>query len=218
MTRSRNLIRPKWQPTDDQVAVMRARYATTTTKALAAEFGVAYHQVAKLAEKLGLRKDEAFLSSLLDPATGKATRFQAGQTSWIAGKRLPGHGSPLTKYKRGQTPHNKVDIGSLRVNADGYLQIKLTDTGRSNVDWVAYHRHVWERANGPVPAGSVVVFLAGRRTTEPELVTLDAIELVTRRELMERNTCHRYGPEISKLIQLRTVLTRQIKKREREHA
>lgn len=80
--------------------------------------------------------------------------------------------------------------------------------------WKPVHRLVWERANGPIPAGHAVVFRPGRKTADPELITLDAIELVTRAELMKRNTIHRYGPEIASIQKLRGSIRRRIKQAE----
>jgi hypothetical protein len=59
----------------------------------------------------------------------------------------------------------------------------------------------------------VVVFRPGRATTDPALVTLDAVELITRREIMARNTMHRLPEPLARTIQLRGVLTRAINQR-----
>lgn len=66
-----------------------------------------------------------------------------------------------------------------------------------------------------MPPGHAVVFLPGRRTTELERITLDAIELVTRAELMKRNTLHRLPPEVVDLCRLRGRLLAKIKRMER---
>ena len=44
-------------------------------------------------------------------------------------------------------------------------------------------------------------------------ITLDKVECISLADNMRRNTCHQYGPEIAKLIQLRGAVTRQINKR-----
>ena len=53
-------------------------------------------------------------------------------------------------------------------------------------------------------------------TTEPDQITADRVECITRAENMRRNTYHRYGPEVAKLVQLRGAINRQIRKREKE--
>lgn len=53
-------------------------------------------------------------------------------------------------------------------------------------------------------------------TTDPEMVTVDRLECITRSENMLRNTYHRYGKEVAQLIQLRGVITRKIREKEKE--
>ncbi|MFO0253383.1 MAG: HNH endonuclease signature motif containing protein [Betaproteobacteria bacterium] len=219
MTASRGVIRPRWKPTPDQVDQLRRRFPTTKTAVLAAEFGVAYHQVARLARQLGVLKDPAWLAGPEGGRTGTdsrgmGTRFQPGHPTWIAGKRLPGYGNPATQFKAGHMPKNWKPIGSLRVACGGYLQIKLTDTGYPPRDWVMYHRHVWERDVGPIPAGHSVAFRNGQRLTDPGAITVEQLELVSRAEMMRRNTFHQYGPEIAHTVILRAAITRQIRKRQ----
>jgi hypothetical protein len=76
------------------------------------------------------------------------------------------------------------------------------------------HLLVWEAANGPVPPGHAITFLPGRRTTDASLITLDALQLVSRAELMRRNSHHtNYPKEVSQLIQLKGALNRKINRR-----
>ena len=59
------------------------------------------------------------------------------------------------------------------------------------------HLLVWEAAHGPIPAHHAIIFLDGDKKN----ITLGNLELVTRTELMRRNTIHNRGPEIAQLIQ-----------------
>lgn len=219
MTRSRHKLRPRWKPSTADVEFLRRRYPDTKTALLAEVLGVAYHQVTKLAARLGLRKSEEWLAGpeggRTTGAQGANTRWKPGHVPWIAGKRGV-RLSPRTEFKAGQKPSNWMPIGSLRVFSGGYLQIKLTDTGYAPRDWVMYHRHVWEQANGSIPAGHLVAFKPGQRTTDRELITLDRLELRTKREQLLRNSLHNYGPDIARAIILRGAITRQINKRSRE--
>jgi hypothetical protein len=83
-------------------------------------------------------------------------------------------------------------------------------------NWVPVHRLVWIEHHGPIPAGHAVAFKPGQHTSVLEEITLDRLELVSRAELMRRNTYHKYPKEIAQLIQLRGALQRQINKRERQ--
>lgn len=220
MTKSRHINRAKWAPTQADITMVQRHFATTRTADLAAALGVAYHQVAKLADKLGLRKSDDWLNGphggRTDGTRGLGTRFQPGQVPPNKGKKLGSDWCKATQFKPGQKPVNYALPGSLRVATGGYLQIKLHDTGYPPHDWVAYHRHVWERAHGPVPAGHLVVFRDGRRRTTAEEITLDVLECVTRQEHMRRNTVHQLGPELAGIVQLRGRLTRAIRNREKE--
>lgn len=105
--------------------------------------------------------------------------------------------------------------GSLRLSKDGYLERKVTDDPSLAPvrRWVGVHRLVWIAANGPVPPQHIVAFKRGRRTTDPALITLDALELITLAENMRRNSLHNYPREIVHVHQLRAAITRQINRR-----
>ncbi len=221
MTTSRNRIRKRWKPSAADLEMMRRHYPTTKTEILARLFDVAYHQVHRLAGRLGLRKDPEWLagpeSGRLDGKLGMGTRFKPGNQPWTQGRKGIRQ-SPRTEFKPGSRPWNYAPVGSFRVSKDGYLQIKLTDTGYPPKDWVMYHRHVWQQAHGPIPDGYIVAFLPGRFSSEADEITPDRLELVCRREWMLRHTFHQYGPEIASAVQLRGAITRQINKRAKETA
>ena len=103
-------------------------------------------------------------------------------------------------------------IGTLRINYDGYLDRKVSDLpGPPHRRWHPVHRLVWEAAHGPVPKGHVVVFLPGKFSNIEHEITLDRVELITRRELMRRNSVHTVQPpELARITQLRGALARQI--------
>lgn len=218
MTKSRGINRPKWKPDAIALRVMKEAYATSKTADIARALGVEYSQVAKLALKLGLKKDPDWLNDnggRFDGATGMGTRFKPGQVPWTKGMRGVIF-SPDTAFKPGHVPVNKKPIGSTRVHSGGYLQIKVTETGYPPKDWVMYHRWVWEQANGPIADDCVVVFRDHRRRTDPAEITLEVLECITRQELIRRHTYHRFGKEYALVVQMRSALTRQINRRMKE--
>ena len=147
--------------------------------------------------------------------------FRIGATPANKGRALaewmpnPGR-SVATRFKKGcmsgAAQHNYVPVGSLRISKDGYLERKVTDDPDMYQArrWSGVHRLVWEAANGPVPPGHAVVFLPGCRTTNEAAITIDCVELVTRAELMRRNTRNRFPKELADLIALKAALTRKI--------
>jgi hypothetical protein len=98
--------------------------------------------------------------------SGRTGAFRKGSTppnkgvkGWQAGGR-----SAETRFQRGrpaQEAHNYLRIGSTKLDKDGYLVRKVTDDPLlvPARRWVGEHRLIWEAANGPIPAGHVVVFL-----------------------------------------------------------
>lgn len=218
--------------------MLRQHYADTPTAALAAQLGRSVVQVYCAAERYGLRKSDAYLAAagrrLRGDNVGAEQRFKPGHAAWNKGK--PGH-APWNKGKPGSTgrhpnsvahhfqpgrapseARNYLPIGTMR-EAKGILECKVTDNPAiaSARRWVAVARLVWEAAHGPVPCGHVVVFRPGQRTTEADQITLDRLELVTRAELMRRNSYHtNLSPELARAVQLRGALQRQINKREKE--
>lgn len=220
-----------WTAAD--IAALRRDYPHLPTAHIAARLGRSVGQVYRAAERQGLRKSDAYLAS---PAAcrlrrgnnvGAAHRLTKGFTPWNKG--LPGStgqhpNSAAHHFQPGRPAHearNYRPIGSLRLSKDGYLERKVTDDPALYPArrWVAVHRLVWEAAHGPIPAGHAVVFRPGRKATEPERITLDALELVTRAELMRRNSYHtNLPPELARVVQLRGALTRQINKRAKDEA
>lgn len=138
---------------------------------------------------------------------------------WNKGRPFDAGGRSVdTRFRAGNRPQTWVPIGSRRVNSDGVLDRKITDTGYAPRDWRAVHRMVWEAAHGDVPPGHVVVFRPGRRTTVEADITLDAVELVSRAELMRRNSVHRLPREVAQAVQLIGAVNRQINERKAQPA
>lgn len=221
--------------TADDLAAVRLRYPHESTRALAKVLGRTERAIYQQANKFGLRKSAEYLASDLSgrvqrgkqhPAM-KATQFVKGQPAWNAGIKGSTGLHPncrATHFKPGRLAHearNYQPIGALRVTKDGLLERKVTDDP-SLVParrWVSVARLVWEAENGPAPRGHAVVFKPGCATTAETEITPDRIELVTRAELMRRNSYHnRYPKEVAQLIQLRGALNRKLNRRNREES
>lgn len=198
-----------------QLQMMREFYPHMPTRALAQVIGRTNRSVKLKAQALGLKKTPAYYREFAGIAGARFAKghlpANKGVKGWNAGGR-----SAETRFKPGQRPHTWKPVGSYRTNSDGYLDRKVTDTGYTPRDWVAVHRLVWIEANGPIPAGHSITFKPGRRTTELSLITPDALELVSRVDLMRRNSVHAVmPPELARLVQLRGALIRKINRIER---
>lgn len=223
MTKSRGINRSKakWTPALD--AELMRRYPNERSADLAASLGMRVSQVYNRAKKLGVAKSKEAIAAMsreriTDPNHGgRATWFKKGQVSHNKGKRRPGYAPgdmAKTQFKPGQMPHNTHELGSYRLDPSGNLQKKIAEAKGSNSKrWRCVHELVWVEANGPVPAGHIVVFKKGMRTNRLEEITLDRVECISLAENMRRNSFHNYGPEVAKVVQLRGAITRQINKR-----
>lgn len=216
------MIRRPWTP-EDRAEVCR-RYPHERTADIARDLGRSMGSIHGQADLLGLKKSPEYMREVHGrhiAKIGADARFKPSQAPWNKG--VPGStGNHLntqrTQFKAGRAPqeaHNYRQIGSLRISADGCLERKVSDdTSLAPARrWIPVHRLIWIAAHGDVPPGHIVVFRPGMFTAELDEITLDRVELITRAELMQRNTRHRLPPEINSLIAVKGRLTRIINER-----
>lgn len=218
MTKSRGILPPRHRWTDGEIELLTRLYPDTPTAEIAWKLGMSVERVYSKAAQMGLKKSDAYLAS---PAAcrlrrgdnvGAEYRFKKGQVP--ANKGLKGvtyEGCIATQFKKGHRGGRAQEIyqpiGAERISKDGYLQRKVNDDMPLQKRWRGVHIIVWEEANGPLPKGHAVVFKDGNK----QHITMDNLELVTRGELMRRNSYHtNYPKEIAQLIQLRGALNRKI--------
>lgn len=217
MTKSRGIRSPRTVLTKEQEAILSNRYSDTSTGKIADLLGLPVHTVYAKANKLGLKKSAAYLASqasgrlLRGHNAGSSTRFKAGQTPWNKGKSYTAGGrSAETRFKPGHRGGKAVElyqpIGAERISKDGYLQRKINDDMPLQKRWRGVHIIVWEEANGPLPAGHAVTFKDGNKQN----IALDNLALLTRAELMARNTIHNLPEELKDVIRLNGVIRRKI--------
>lgn len=218
MSRRRRL----WSEAD--LDILRRAYADTPTALLAARFSRSTACVSHKAAALGLRKNAEFMASPESGRMAKGTtrgagsRFVKGHKTWNTGLRYTAGGrSGETRFAKGSKPHNWRPVGSYRVNAEGYLDRKVRD-GSGVRNWVAVHRLVWMEAYGPVPAGYQVRFKPGRFSADLEAITPDALELVSLRDSMLRNSIHNLPAPLVDVIHARAGLVKRIRTAERKRA
>jgi hypothetical protein len=222
MTKSRNINAPKRTWSDDELALLRANYASVRTADLAATLGINLVLVYRRASLLGLRKSAEFAASdksgrlFKGGKLGQLTQFSPGQRPWNTGTHyVAGGRSAETQFKPGRKPEesrNYLPIGTLRISKDGYLERKVTDDQSLMPArrWQFVHRIVWEAANGPIAPGHMVVFRPGQFTNRVELLTADRLACISRAENALRNSLWRTDPEIMRLFQLKGAIKRQV--------
>lgn len=73
------------------------------------------------------------------------------------GTRMPG--SEKGWFKKGQMPHNHLEVGAQVFTFDGYIKVKIAEPNY----WEFLHKLVWQEANGPIPPDHNIIFLDGNR-------------------------------------------------------
>lgn len=218
--RTPNRRRHIWTP--DDVLVLKTLYADNLAANIALIIGCTVQAVWRKANKLGLEKSAEFntsaFSGRLKGVSGIQGRFKKGFTPWNKGmKGLCFPGGVATQFQPGHRGGRAAEIyqpiGTERISKDGYIQRKVNDDMPFQQRWRGVHLINWEAINGPLPAGHALVFRDGDKLNcDPE-----NLELVTRAELMRRNTIHNLPPAIKEVIHIKKSLTRLINRKEKEH-
>jgi hypothetical protein len=209
--------------TDVETAQLLAQYPHMGTKLIAAMLERPLSSTYQRALAHGVKKDPIYLASpgacrlRSGDVRGAAFRFPKGHVpankgvkrgkGWAPGRMAEGQFKP--GVRQGVAVKLYKPIGTLRVTKDGYLSRKVNDDLPLQRRWKLEHVRVWEEANGPVPAGHAVKILNG----EKQDVRLENLALMSRADLMRRNSFHRYPQPIPQLIQLRGALVRQINRK-----
>ena len=185
--------------TTGEEARLKTLYPATPMPEMIKLFGRPDRAIYSKAKLLGLRRCDEYLASehacrlRRGDNTGEATRFQKGGTSWNKGLHFVSGGrSAETQFNKGNLPHNHVPVGTEVMGTDGYLKVKVSEPNQ----WEWTHRRNWEAAHGPIAKGLALVFKDRNRTN----CDVDNLELLTRSQLMLRNTIHRYPPELKDTI------------------
>ena len=143
-----------------------------------------------------------------------AHRFKKGSIPPNKGKKM----SPEvyekvkeTMFKKGKSPVNHREVGSERINVDGYIEIKVAEPNR----WKLKHRIIWEQVNGEIPKGYNEQF----KNHNPKDCRIENLYLICRADQMrtENSLVAKYPKEIQEVIRLKGVVNRIIHKRERDH-
>lgn len=117
-------------------------------------------------------------------------------------------GSERTWFKKGQSSPNERTIGS-EYDSAGYLLVKIKDKGARNDKWRPKHVLVWEKANGPVPEGHIIIFLDGNHKN----FNLDNLACIPRgiNAILNRSRLRSNNADITKVRITQAELKRAIK-------
>lgn len=182
--------------TERQLTLLRKHYADMPIQRLEQTLRHKRASIYSKAQELGLQRSPELIAEqgrLASQHTKSvATRFKIGYVPPNKGKREWQFRSQesiercrQTQFKSGHQPHNAKPVGYESVR-DGYVYVKVEHKRKM----VLKHRHVWEQAHGPIPAGMNVTFRDGNRLN----CALDNLELLSREECARR-TVQTEAPE-----------------------
>lgn len=186
--------------TADEEATLVRLYPTHSASEIGALMGRSRASIKARAVVLGLAKGS------------NSGQFERGHSTWNKGRAYnPGGASVSTRFQPGHRPYSWNPVGHERITKDGYLQRKVADTGVTRHDYVFVHHLVWRAAGREIPAGHALCFIDGDKTR----IELDNLELVSRVEMMRRNTIHNLPAPLVEVIRMRAGIVNRINRKER---
>ena len=200
--------------TEEHLEIIRKVYADTPNKVIATMIPHSATSISKKANEIGLKKTKDYIrengravataqwKELKENGLELKSNFKKGHVPWCKGQKLSTeHISKLTGvFKKGQTPHNTLPIGSIR-NINNYNEIKYV-----NHKWMAVARYNWEQVHGPVP-NDMCVFKIDQDKYNDDISNLC---LVSRKDLAMLNRNHaKLTPELKEV----QILINQIKQK-----
>jgi HNH endonuclease len=163
------------------------------------------------ADCMDLNKSPAFMASEASGRMkrplhgGKAHWFKPGHT--VHNKGVKGYYAPGSEkgwFGKGHRPANYCEVGTLRINSEGYLDIKLAD---GHHEWFLLARYNWFLHTGHWTDSHECIWYKNGDKHDCDPANL---EIITRRDHMQRTTLHRLPPEMVQVIQQRGRLNRAI--------
>ena len=173
-----------------------------------------YNKARKMGLKAPLERNRLAGKLGTNHPNAVAHRFKKGSVPPNKGKKM----SPEvyekvkeTMFKKGNSPVNHREVGSERINVDGYIEIKVAEPNR----WRLKHRIIWEQVNGEIPKGYNVQF----KNHNTQDCRIENLYIISKAEQMrtENSLVARYPKEMQEVIRLKGVVNRIIHKRERDH-
>lgn len=122
--------------------------------------------------------------------TGRSGHFPKGNVPHNKGKKGScANGCDKTWFRKGNVPKNHREIGSERINRDGYIEIKVAEPNK----WKLKHRFVWESANGKIPSNCIIIFKDNDRLN----TDIENLMMITKAEnaVMNKSGLSKYKSE-----------------------
>ena len=188
-------VHKKWTP--EKIKMLRKYYPDLQAKEVASKIDMSVSSIWNKAQELKLRKSRQFYQKeaqrLLE--SGAKYRFSKGHVPANKGKKMAPEVYEKVKhtfFKSGHLPKNTKYDGHISIRKDklsgkSYKYIRVAQG-----NYIELHRFVWENQNGKIPSGHNIVFKNGNTLD----CRIENLECISNKELMQRNTIHRYPSEL----------------------
>ena len=200
-----NALRQKTTSTPEIDKVLQKHYLEIPFKALAKKIGKSATFVRIRLRQLGLVVPKEIIEK-----RKAESQIKKGTIPPNKGKKMPAEiyeKAKLTFFKKGHLPHNTLHDEAITLRKDNkgniYLHIRIS-LGK----WQMLHVYNWEKTNGAVPEGKIIVFKNGNQMD----CQVTNLECITYEENMRRNSIHNYPPEVKEVIRLTRKLQTKLKK------
>ena len=212
------MVKRKW--TKEEINILLRDYqdpnifSADIAKRLDRTLPQVYNKARKMGLKAPLERNRLAGKLGTNHPNAVAHRFKKGSVPPNKGKKM----SPEvyekvkeTMFKKGHSPVNHREVGSERINVDGYIEIKVAEPNR----WKLKHRIIWEQVNGEIPKGYNVQF----KNHNPQDCRIENLYLICRADQIrtENSLVAKYPKEMQEVIRLKGVVNRVIHKREKDN-
>lgn len=206
-----------WTAEKDQL--LQSLYQENTARQIANQLGLHVFNVKSRVKRLGLKKS--------DPTTPRNRQGTQSCTQWttaddqlirdhyrttpsrtlaaqlkrsVSALHMRAHKLNISKEKK------PIPIGGERVNSKGLLLRKISNTGNQHRDYKRVDVIEWERRNGPLPKGMILVVVNPYLPRTPENMQPMTAQQLTAR-ISGQETC----PELKELFLLKRQLMKSLK-------
>ena len=188
------------------------------TTEIAERFNVPVYAIYNRAGYLGLKRPPQLFvecgKRLAQNPRSHEHRYKKGNVSHNKGKKMPPEQyerCKATMFKKGDLPKQTREVGSERVNRDGYTEIKVAHPNK----WKLKHRVIWEEAYGEIPEGCNIQF----KNHNPQDLRLENLYLISKADQISKENSYlaKYPKVMQQIIQLKGAIKRQTNKYERNN-
>lgn len=191
--------------TENQIQFIKNSYLNIPIKNIGLQTGATYGRVMRF-----LNNNNLIIPAAIIEQRKMDSRKKKGDIPFNKGKKQIQYMSAAaiektkaTRFQKGNEPHNTKKEGN------GTIASRKDKTGRiykhiriKKGVWELYHRWLWERENGKIPEGYLIVF----KDENTLNTTIENLEIITMAENMYRNSKHNYPQEVIPSL----VLSKQI--------